>query len=318
MSNTIAYAKMQDNVLVKAFLTDIDFRRYKSKHKYVLLWSTKFHRLINKILRTNAIDWILANLKYTRHYFKKMVLYFYSEGNYKHELQSKGLYLYRGLDKDFKIYDDWRENGFMSTSLCKDVASSFAGKGGNILTFTIAKLPSDVPFVIIDEQLDDCLAEKEILFLPGVITTKKTSTGYKARYKMSSKMKDIVRNLLSGGGSEDDLPVSPIPDIRLNGKYIVWYRAINGRKVEVVGRMEMPKRTDEACKFFNEVVLPHDDKFDMKTNFIPHYQDLKKKGMKRTPEEQSMFQSYFVQMAVYDPNGFSTVWNLCRNGKRAI
>ncbi len=290
---------LPENAVVKEFLTDEDFKHDKSKHKFVLLWSSKFYRIINKIIRLYPLEVVLSYTKYTKYFMKKMVQYFYDNGYYKTELLQRGKYLYRGLDKDFSVPSTYKEKTFMSTSLCHQVAQTFAGSGGNIITFSISKLPSDVPFIIIDENIDECLAEQEVLFLPGTITTIKTSTGYKAYYKMSHKFQKLMSQLL-GGNPNHDMIKPIIPHINLKGKYIVWWRAIHGRKVELVGRIEMPKKEAEVDKFFRDVILPHDDKFELKTDFIPQFQDLKKKWDKRTEEEETLYRSYFVHMAVYD------------------
>ena len=52
--------------------------------------------------------------------------------------------------------------------------------------------------------------------------------------------------------------------------------------------------------YFDDVVLSHDDKFSVKTQFIPEYQDLLKKGTNRNEHEEKLFKSYFVHMAIYD------------------
>ena len=99
------------------------------------------------------------------------------------------------------------------------------------------------------------------------------------------------------------LPVT-VEGIDLKGKHIVWWRAILRRPLEVVGTMEMPKKAEEVDKFFRGAVLPHDDKFEVKTNFIPEYMDLKKNIMKDyknvSIQDRELYKSYMVHMGVYD------------------
>jgi hypothetical protein len=280
----------KENAVIKSYLLDADFKQDNNKHKYILLWSSKFYRIINKIMRKYPLDLILNDTKYTRHYIIKMIHYFFKYGIHKDKLKDD--YLYRGVDKDFLLDTNYEEKGFMSTSLNRHVAS------GNIMMFNVQKLPKNVPFVLIDDNIDQYLAEQEVLFLPGSIKLKKTSVGIKAIYKMNPIFYEL--NSLVGGGRDDCFrTIDESAKINLRGKYIVWYRAIVGRPVEIVGLMEMPKKTDEACKFFNKVVLPHDDKYEMKTEFIPQYKDLKEKKNK-TKEEFELFKSYSVHMAIYD------------------
>ena len=294
------------NSSVKQFLIEDDFRNDKNQHKYILLWSTKFYRLFNKIMRNFGIDEIMKETKYTRRYIIKIVKYFFKYGLYKEDIMRKASQLYRGMDKDFELEAEYNEDGFMSTSLSRLVAEGFAGKmGGNVIVFNTKKLPKGVPFAMIDESIDEYLAEKEILFLPGKITLKKSSTGIKALYEMNPVFNEINKNIGGGGGEGEGgmLPVT-VEGIDLKGKHIVWWRAILRRPVEVVGTMEMPKKAEEVDKFFREAVLPHDDKFEVKTNFIPEYMDLKKNIMKDyknvSIQDRELYKSYMVHMGVYD------------------
>jgi hypothetical protein len=291
------------NASVKAFLLDDDFREDKNPHKYIILWSSKFYRLINKVMRNHDISEILQRTKYIRRYITKMVKYFFKYGLYKDDLIKRSQKLYRGIDKDFEIPLEYKESGFMSTTQSLSVAKSFAGKnGGNIIVFATNKLPTDTPFVRIDESIDEYLAEKEILFLPGTIKLKKSSNYIKAVYEMNPLFRELHNDNapLQGGG----LTIKDTDLIDLKGKYIVWWRAIKGRPVEVVSTMQMPRKSAEVARFFKEAVLPHDDKFEVKTNFIPEYMDLKKKMLTNykavRKDERELYKSYMVHMGIYN------------------
>jgi hypothetical protein len=225
-----------------------------------------------------------------------MTKYFFKYGLYKDDVVQKASYLYRGIDKDFSPDLQYIEKGFMSTSMFQSVAQSFAGKdSGNILVFDTKKLPRNTPFGLIDETIDPDVTEKEILFLPGTIMLKPTKKSIKAYYQMNPLFYTIKDEVQTGGGpglTNKEL-------INLKGKFIIWWRAIQNRPVEIVGFMRIPKKQDEVERFFNEVVLPHDDKYDVKTNFIPEYKDLQNR--KRTKEETELYKSYMVHMAIYNP-----------------
>jgi len=249
-------------------------------------------------MRKYALKYVLKNTIYTRYYLIKMVKYFFNYGVYKEGIKSK--FLYRGMNKEFQISNDYEENGFMSLTMSLCVAKDFTGKdGGNIICFNIKKLPEDTPFIIIDESINESLAEQEVLFLPGKIFTKQKESFYEALYDMNPTFKEIKKmdSKMKGGGlKNNDL-------VDLKGKHIVWWRAIKGRNVEVVGMIRMPDRRDEVEKFFIDVILPHDDLFENKNDFIPQYKDLKDKFFKfdeLDKNDMELYVSFFVNMAIYD------------------
>jgi hypothetical protein len=65
------------DISIKSFLIDEDFR------KDAPLWSSKFYRLINVVMRNNPIEEILKSTKYARRYIIKMVRYFFKYGLYQ-------------------------------------------------------------------------------------------------------------------------------------------------------------------------------------------------------------------------------------------
>ena len=244
---------------------------------------------------------------YTKHYFEQIVKYFFENGIDKKGVKEKATLLYRGIDSSFDIEEEYVEKGFMATSTDIDIANNFAGDSGNILRFRVSHLPSGVPFVWIDNTIADHLHEKEVLFLPGKITTHglNSSGEIKASYEMNPIIKDMYMSIVasegkqSGGtGRSEKIPIKP-HQIDLRGKYVIWYRAIKDRKVEILKKMRIPKV--HVQKFFTEIVLPLDDTFERKTDFIPEFQDLKQKDDERTDDEDELYASYIVHMAIYDP-----------------
>jgi len=299
---------IKDNATVKAFLLDVDFRSDRNKHKYVLLWTSKFYRLINRIVRAHTLQYVMKNAKYTRHFIKRMVAYFYENGVYKKDLQKMSSTLYRGLEKEFILDSRYVDNGFMSTSFDLKIAKEFAGNDGNILEFKTNDLPGDVPFIILDDRIADHLHEKEVLFLPGEVTTQKKSKGLlKSTYTMHPFVLEVKKSmeLRGGSGNESELYEEiikePDTNIDLRGKYVVWYRAIVGRHVEVFNKILLPSTHAEVEKYFQKNIMSIDDAFFAKTLFIPEYKDLRDKEDLRTEAEERLYASYTVHMAIYDP-----------------
>jgi hypothetical protein len=292
------------NASVKPHVKEL--KRDSNKYKYILLWSGKFYRLINNTLRFYPIETIMAETRYIKFYIIKLVKSFYKYGIYKDDIEKNVPYLYRGLTYDFKIIDSYNEPGFISTSMSKHVAESFAKKNGSILTFKTSHLPSDVPFILIDEKISGRLHEQEILMLPGHINVKKKNDNIKATYEMNKLFLDIVSksDKVSGGGDREE---EYSKNIKLAGKYVVWWRAIKGRDPEIINWMKLPKKKTEVLDFYNEYVIPYDDTFIVKNNFIPEFMDMKKtifdkadKKQEITKDELELYSSYMVHMAIYD------------------
>lgn len=295
------------NAVVKWFIADEDFKHDQNKHKYIVLWASKFYRTINDLMRTYHIDVLMKSTKYTRHFIKRLVEYFFTHGIYRKDLIKKGTHLYRGITKEFKLRPHYDEHGFMSTSLDAKVASDFAGTTGKVMSFNTSKLPRDTPFVLIDDTIADHLHEKEVLFLPGTISVRTNTSGqFKAEYTMEPIILDIWRDIQStrnGGGSlEATLRLHDFGEnIDIRGKYVVWWRAITGRPVEIINYMALPRTKADVETYFRDVVTSFDEELVHKTDFIPAYADLKEKGANRTSHEDDVFASYRVHMAIYDP-----------------
>jgi hypothetical protein len=147
---------------------DSEFIRDKDPKKFVILWTTKFHKKLNKVMRNVDFETIKKDYPYTSFFMTNLIDYFYKYGKYKRDLIGKTDFLYRGLDKEFSFKEGniYEENCFMSTSYDSSIAEGFAESKGNILVFDVNKLPYDIPFIIINRQLREHLNEREILFLP--------------------------------------------------------------------------------------------------------------------------------------------------------
>ena len=65
-----------------------------------------------------------------------------------------------------------------------------------------------------------------------------------------------VTGFAGGFDSIEPIVKMKIPKINLSKKWVIWWRAIEGRKAEVMGRMELPRKVDDVIKCFHTRVLP--------------------------------------------------------------
>lgn len=295
----------EHNSNIAVYLENSSYKNDKNKHKIIMLWASRFYKHINFVLRTYSYEEIAKDTIWAKQYTQEMIKYFYENGIYKNDLLDKNIdKLYRGYSKDFSLSGSFDDTTFIATSLYKHTAATFADPNGNIIVFNVDQLPNDVPFVLIDDTIAEYLQEDEVLLLPGKISLENKDNYIKATYRMN---KDFIKHFgsssrggfaLSGGMANVEIP--PNAFIDLCGKYVIWYRAIRERDVETLGWMKLPDKIEQCVSFFKDVVFKHDDSFLIKTNLIPEFQDLKKKGKNKTEEEKLLFKSYFVHMAIYD------------------
>jgi hypothetical protein len=208
------------------------------------------------------------------------------------ELSKTHKYIYRGVTNEYILQNELIENGFMSTSIDKNISEEFAKKNGNIIVIDIRNLSKDIKCLYIDESVEDYLHEKEILLLPGFLTRtklyKNNIVGYS--YKMNNELINKYKNAtikVAVGGSD-----KKIPHIELKNKLIIWYRAIQNRKAEIIGDMFMPKEDNKIEDFFKKCVLTKDNEYQNISKLIPEYQDIK--------NNNKLKDSYMVFIAVYD------------------
>ena len=81
---------------VQAFMKDEIFKNDKSVHKYAILYSSSFFKVINYTVR-HFDD--LSEHKYTCKFYLKFIKYFYKHGIYKKDLGKITKYLYRGYNE---------------------------------------------------------------------------------------------------------------------------------------------------------------------------------------------------------------------------
>ena len=78
--------------------------------------------------------------------------------------------------------------------------------------------------------------------------------------------------LLTANGEADRLEER----VKLKGKTIVFWRAIDGRPVEVFGRLPLPKGERAALNYLAENLDKYQREYDSITRYIPEVQDLQK------------------------------------------
>lgn len=276
------------NAAIKELLKDKTIKG--NPHRCVIIWSSKIYRQINRTLRQEkGIDKLDGQVyKYTKQFLNEFLFYFREYGLTKHELECKRLY--RGYS--IIIETPIRDYTFMSTSKKKDVALTFAGTKGIVITISTQGLPDGVPFVVIDSTIEDYMQEEEVLLLPGSIEL----SGSKGIYKVDDQVYKYMMGLTQQGGGY----VYTLPNIDLKGKRVVWWRAIINRPAEILSIIRLPRKSDrQVIKFWKECIDVQDREYEEMCRFIPRYQDLFNKS-KRTSEERAELWSYSVYMAIYD------------------
>ena len=292
--------KRVTNNAIRASLTEKQFKKDTNPHKYAILWSSRLYKVINEIMRNNNLNEIQARYPYTLLFLYRFVEYFERYGKTKKQLISNNITkLYRGLSSDFIIDSDIiHDTGFVATSAHKSVAQGFARQNGTILVFKVEHLPDDVKFALINQDINDAFMEAEVLFLPGTINVLSYKDKiYTCKYKMNGTFLQEVQNIkLSVGGGKLD-----IPEIPLNGKLVIWYRAIKGRPVEFLGQTHTPSSEKKIFKYMKDHVLPTDDRFHRVKYWMTEFQDMKTAKEQNNIIDYDKYNSFSVYMAVYDP-----------------
>jgi len=291
---------MYGDKLVKTFLKDSTFHKDVDPHKYAILYASKFYRVINPYLRDIESH---TKRKYICRFYINFVNYFFEYGKKQSDIVKRCSKLYRGCPglRPSPIVD----KAFISTTEDLSVAMRFAKQDGVVITFKTSKLPTNVPYVIIDDSIAEYLFESEILFLPGIITVTKD---LKAIYSPLPNVKEMCDQIGGGAADEFDITNLKIPKIDLRDKIVVWYRVIQGRDPDILDVRSLPKTHKGVEMMFRTTIFPHDAYLQDMRTYIPEYIDLRdKKG--KTPAECEKVHSYMVHMAIYDPknNNIDTI-----------
>ena len=313
------------------------FMNNSNVHKYALLWASRFYTLLNNIMGNISHEVIINDYPNTLYFIKNYINYFGEYGVYKKDLEVLNIkQLYRGVSNNFIVQNININNCFISTTWKHYVAQKFANHLGSIMIFKVDDLPSNIPFVVIDD-----LNEGEIVFLPGNITsnnadiliprfTNMLKHVYISKYKPNKKLIQLYIDTQIGGKIKKQLynniqileneiytkrlvnnkrdntytnfilsQLSPylneIPNISLAGKQIVFYRAIKGRDIDVLDRLDIPNREDEIYNFFNIRVKQCEEIFTNITNLMPEVKELRK-----ILTDKEKLGSYNIYMAIYN------------------
>ena len=308
-------SKINDIEIDRATVSEIGILR---------LWTSNLYSRINKILRNHSFE---EQYKYTPRAFyfvQQMIQRFYTEGIYRKEILSMCKHLYKGNNGTIQpsTVETYKDNGFIATSMFKHVGCSFASSTtncGTLYVFKVSELPKNVPFLLIDENLDFMYQEKEVLLLPGWIkripantsakteSTKLNATQKYLEYKcMYECDMTTVQNYMNkpppkfkeymGGASSMDIKDKLR---RMRGNDVVFYRAIKGRDAEVLGVLHVPCDEKAFVRFVRLDLRLALDYYDNMTEFIPDVQDLQKRK-KKTKQTIEKWMSYQVHFAIYD------------------
>lgn len=269
------------------------FKKSTSPHKYAILYASKFYRVINPCLRD--ID-NHPNRKYICKFYVNFVNYFFDHGKTQSEIVKRTKQLYRGYPR-LPTSIPFTDKAFISTTEDLSIAQKF---GEKVLTFKTSKLPTNVPYVVIDDTIAEYLFESEILFLPGTIDV--CLKTLKATYTPLPNLKEMCDHYAGGGDTTNEYDVAnlEIPKLDLRGKIVVWWRAVSGHNPEVIDIQTLPNTHKGVELLFRTKIFPRDAYLQDMRTYIPDYVDLRERKNK-TDVERLQLQSYMVHMAIYNP-----------------
>lgn len=289
------------NDVVFASMLDKRFKKDRNPHKFAIIWTSKFYRLVNNCMRNKEIDEQVKEIPHAVYFIKNYIDYFYKHGVQSNDISSKRLY--RGYKLQYTLDHEIKDNGFISVSCSSSVAHEFAGLGGNVIVFKTKHLPIHVPFVKITQDIVPYSSEEEYVFLPGTITRLNKYSEYKPNIDLI-KMYQAIELPIKGGAVNlfEDI------DIDLRDKLVVWYRAIHNRTVDIIGITRLPKTIKQIKDTWKTQVDLNDDKFEDATQLIPEYQDLikEKNSISNTPTTRidisRKISSYNIYTAIVERN----------------
>ena len=290
------------NVSVFSAMIDSKFKKSTNPHKCSILWTTKSFKLINSFMRLTTFEDQMASSLDAVYFIKSYIEYFYKYGIYRDEVKSKHKMLFRGILQscietfDQKIIND---AGFMSTTGDRRTAEKFATKKGVVLQFKTKYVPVDVPIVFISQTIVPHSSENEYVFLPGSVDISNDNSAlYVPNLKLINEYMALELPLV-GGNDDDKIDYFdfPDPDIDFRDKYLVWYRGIYNRPIEVMGSLKLPKTHKEVQKTWGDNMMEGNE-YDNIAHWIPEYQDLRKELKTETNHDKR--QSIIAKIMSFD------------------
>jgi hypothetical protein len=290
---------------------DKEFIESKDVHKFIRIWYSGAYKGINHRLREYPFEELMTRFRNTLYITKNIIRYAFKYGHTAKAVREKGIkYLYRGLKKELPIQEQYQDNGFLSTTDQKYIATKFAESDGYILKLKTKDLADNVLLIRIDETLDDDCLESEWLFFPGTIfiSDSQMKSGYipalyemnleKAEQYLKSKPKVKVQK---GGMS------SWLFDKNTDaGKLVIFWRAVHDIPAEVINHLEIPKDIEEARQFIGRTVKFKEYHLNNLNEFIPQHRHLcelieNEKILEKKLELTAKIDSYIVWMSLVDP-----------------
>ena len=272
-------------------------------------WASGSYKVIQRALRNAPSITALAQESPNVLILVKALLRYANEygGTKDSILKSKISTLYRGVSVVLDTEENTlQEKGFMSTSRNIHVAEEFATKRGHIYTFDVNSLPSDFKGILIDETIDFVFQEEEILFLPGTVTLlqkhpRSLHCKYKTNKKYIQQLLEMttpqIQEYLGGGGAKMHFTIED-----LMGTHLVFWRAIEGRPVELIETLHVPHTRAKALAYVGKHYRQLLADYDRIMYYIPTYMDLEKQYRETSTHAiLTSMVSYSLHCAIVDP-----------------
>ena len=98
----------------KAFASMIDkrFKKSTNPHKFVLLWTSKFYRVVNGCMRNKTVDDQIQDVPHAIYFIQNYIEYFYTHGIHAKDITIKKLF--RGYKAEFEVPPQIDDKGFIS------------------------------------------------------------------------------------------------------------------------------------------------------------------------------------------------------------
>lgn len=314
-------ARLEDIYLSTEFLADSD------PYKYARRWSSGFHRQIKRIMFAVSPRVMLTRFPYNFYFVRSFMAQFFESMELvqtkKDLLSRKVRVLYRGMMGIGTEVAAFEDKGFVSFTGRKHVAEKFAGNGV-VLALKTRQLGADFTAILVDETVDRQFHEQEYVFLPGRFEVSNTSDSGSAgttlvKYMpnerliqdyMDIPLPDIRKISVQSGGSVGTgmETSSSVPDEDMCGKFVVFYRSIQGRRPDVLQSFRLSRdqvKVDYEVRF---TCRRKAEWFEEMSQIIPEYTELLKLAhdpkvpKARREKAVTRFLSYAVHMGLYDPD----------------
>ena len=284
-------------------IRDVPIDLFAAKGSYLVeLWASNLYSRINFVLRNVPFEMQYSQTPYVFTFVQRFIRHIVDNGVHALDLLQKGKYLYRGIDGTFTPPSEYNDHGFLSTSFTESISCGFAQGTpmcGTLQVFLISDMDQSIPFLLINEDVNPIYHEDEVLMLPGKCSLKSSqpevtldSRKVQAKYECDW---DLVASYLQKPPPKVKKMIGGAPSYdcnNLEGKCIVYYRAVDGHDVEVlsVSKSFDRKQHADVIRYYDRV-----------TNLIPEVRRLRiaLSRNKDCSQLHALF-SYNVYPALYD------------------